>query len=137
MNVIYHARRPFLPQLACALHLGLENEAEPFLPESRAHDWQAEPLLIAGPDATGATVCCLAHGRYRGLYRRALAGMAGIFTFSLAWVDLDQAIAACSFATRGRVFLADHWPAVFGHRFRPRIIAALRSSLLTHREDCP
>lgn len=134
MNIIYHARRPYLPLLACALHLGLDNKAEPFLPAELRRDWRTEPLLVVGRDRAGAAVCCLAHGRYRGLYRRTFVGMAGIFSLSLAWVDLDRELAGCDLATRSSIFLADRWPAVFGQRFRPRIIAALRSSLLTRRE---
>lgn len=136
MNIIYHAKRPYLPLMACALHLGLDNEAEPFLPANLERDWRTEPLLVAGRDGAGVTVCCLAHGRHRELYRRTLAGMAGIFSFSLAWVDLDREIAGRSLAAPLCVFLADRWPAVFGQRLRPRIIAALRSSLLASREGC-
>ncbi len=137
MNIIYHAKRPYLPLLACALHLGLNNEAEPFLPAGQRRDWRTEPLLVAGSDSDGATVCCLAHGRHGGLYRRTLAGMAGIFSFSLAWVDLDREIAAHGLTAQLRVFLADRWPAAFGHRLLPRITADLRASLLARRrEDC-
>jgi hypothetical protein len=136
MNIIYHAKRPFLPLLACALHLGLDNEAEPFLPATQERDWRAAPLMVAGSDDAGVIVCCLAHGRHRGLYRRTLAGMAGIFSFSLAWVDLDREIAGRDPVARLCVLLADRWPNVFGQRLRPRIIAALRPSLLTRREGC-
>jgi len=136
MNIIYHAKRPYLPLLACALHLGLDNEAEPFLPANHKHDWRTKPLLVAGGDSNGATVYCLAHGRHRGLYRRTLAGMAGIFSFSLAWVDLDREMAARGLAARLCVLLADRWPAAFGHRLRPRIIADVRASLLARREGC-
>ncbi|MDR7865362.1 MAG: hypothetical protein RIN56_01015 [Sporomusaceae bacterium] len=136
MNIIYHAKRPYLPLLACALHLGLDNEAEPFLPANLQRDWRTEPLLVAGRDGAGACICCLAHGRHSGLYRRTLAGMAGIFSFSLAWVDLDREIAARGLPAQLCVLLADRWPAAFGRRFRPRILAALRSSLLTSREGC-
>lgn len=136
MNIIYHAKRPYLPLLACALHLGLDNEAEPFLPANLERDWRTEPLFVAGSDVAGDCICCLAHGRHSGLYRRTLTGMAGIFSFSLAWVDLDREIAGHGLAARLCAFLAARWPAAFGQRFQPRITAALSSSLLTRREGC-
>jgi hypothetical protein len=134
MNIIYHSKRPYLPLLACALHLGLTHGAEPFLPGLENHNWRAQPLLVAGRDDTGALVCCLVHGRHHGLYRRTLAGMAGIFSFSLAWVDLDREMAAHGLSSRLQVLLADRLPALFGRRFRAGIAGVLRPSLLNRQE---
>jgi hypothetical protein len=130
MIIIYHSRRPYLPVLACALHLGLLRGAEPFLPGGLRHDWRAAPLLVAGNDREGAKVCCLVHGRHRGLYWRALAGMAAIFGLSLACVDLDRQLAAADAVTRMKILLSGSWPAIFERRFRAAAIRALRSGLL-------
>lgn len=126
MIVVYHAKRPYLAQLACSLHLGLAREAEPFLPR----DWRLAPLLVAGRDSTGAAVCCLAHGRHSGLYRRALAGFATIFGLSLAWVDVDRTVARAGAATRLRAWLASRLPGFFGRRWRAGLAEVLRPDLL-------
>lgn len=126
MIVIYHGSRPYLPLLACALHLGLDREAEPFLPR----DWRRTPFSVVGRDGGGATVCCLVHGRHRGLYRRALAGLGGVFGLSLAWVDTDDAVAGAGWGTRLRAWLTARLPGVFDRRWRSVLAAAVRPSLL-------
>lgn len=131
MIIIYHGRRPYLPLLACALHLGLPHGAEPFLPDAARNAWPAAPLVVAGTDQGGATVCCLVHGRHRGLYWRALAGMGAVFGLSIAWIDLDRQLAAAGAGIRVKALLADRWPNVFERRFRAAAIKALRPGLLT------
>jgi hypothetical protein len=101
------------------------------LPAGLQNDWQASPLLVAGNDRGGATICCLVHGRHRGLYWRALAGMGAIFGLSLAWVDLDRLIAGGDAFTRAKILLSDRWPGIFERRFRAAAIKALRPGLLT------
>ncbi len=130
MIIIYHGRRPYLPLLACALHLGLPQGAEPFLPGDLQRNWRAAPLHIAGKDGGGGIVGCLVHGRHRGLYMRTLAGMAGLFGLSLAWVDLDKELADGRTAAKAKIFLADRWPAMFGERFRAIAAEAVRPALL-------
>jgi hypothetical protein len=129
MIIIYHGRRPYPPLLACALHLGLLSGAEPFLPGGLRRDWRAAPLLVAGADRGGATVCCLVHGRHGGLYRRALIGMAAVFGLSLAFIDLDRRLSETDIMTRTGFLLAGRWPALFERRFRPAAVNALRPGL--------
>ncbi len=137
MIIIYHGRRPYLPLLACALHLGLRQGAEPFLPGALRRDWRAAPLHIAGKDGEGAIVGCLVHGRHRGLYLRTLAGMAGLFGLSLAWVDLDGGLTASGAAAKAKIMLADRWPTIFARRFRTTAAAAIRPVLLGRPEGEP
>ncbi|MDR3591449.1 MAG: hypothetical protein P4N41_17480 [Negativicutes bacterium] len=83
MITIYHGVRPALPQAACRVRL------EDGGPAGSDRNWRENPLFIAGRDSAGYTVCCLVHGRHRGLYRRALAGTAALFGLSVRWVDTD------------------------------------------------
>lgn len=86
MITIYHAVRPSIPQAVCCAHLGLW---DPLVSE---WNWRASPLWVAGQDSSGGTVCCLAHGRYRGLYQRALNGIAALFQLTVRWVDTDDIV---------------------------------------------
>jgi len=130
MIIIYHGRRPYLPLLACALHLGLHRGAEPFLPAYLKHDWRAVPFIVAGADRNGAAVCCLVRGRYGGLYWRALAGVAAIFGLSIAWVDVEKRLAGMNFLSWTVFQLISRWPALFGRRFQAAAAKALRPGLL-------
>ncbi len=130
MIIIYHGRQPYLPLMACVLHLGLLRGAEPFLPGGIRRDWQASPLLVAGTDRNGSTICCLAHGRHGPLYWRALSGVAAISSLSLAWVDLDRHLAGKNLLTRAGILLVDRLPGVFERPFRAVAAKALRSGLL-------
>ena len=69
----------FLPQDALAAALGVKN------------DWREKPLYVAGRcGGDGDFVACLAHGRHRDLYHRALQGTAAVFGHDVAWLDVDE-----------------------------------------------
>jgi len=130
MIVIYHGRRPYPPLLACAAHLGLDRGAEPFLPAGLGRDWRKAPLMAAGRDEGGAMVFCLVHGRYGGLYRRALTGMAGIFGLSVAWADMDEAAKRLGLGLWLSFRIAAWLPAPLELGRRPALAAAVRPHLL-------
>lgn len=128
---LYHARRPYLPLLASAIHLGLGADGDSFMAAGLRHDWQAAPLFIAGADADGSLVCCLAHGRRRDLYCRTLEGLGGVFGVRLNRLDLDAALAAAAPAERLRAVLAAWLPAAYGRRCYSAVGEIIRPLLYT------
>ena len=132
MLIIYHGRRPYLPLLACATHLGLDiSGAENFLPAALKDDWRAKPLRVIGKDSSGATVLCLIHGRHRSLYRRAIGGVAVLSGIPVRWSSIDDAIRDKSPAIKIGALLAALLPAIFHRSCRGRLTAAIRPHLLT------
>lgn len=130
MLIIYHGRRPYLPLLACAVHLGLDSRADTFLPGALEFDWRARPLRLMGTDASGASVLCLIHGRHHGLYRRAVAGLTEIFAIPAALLCVDDAIREADAAVKLSALLAGILPDIFHPVCRSRLAAVVRPHLL-------
>ncbi len=132
MITIYHGVRPSLPQAVCHARLNRLGPAD--LP----WDWRENPLRVAGKDTAGDTVCCLAHGRHQGLYRRALAGVTALFGVAVSWVDVD----ALRWREMDRdlsgfltLMLFNYFPWLPGERFRRSIDEWIAAQVLTGQEE--
>lgn len=80
MIIIYYHSKCILPQIACKIHLALPQEYTPARQQS--------PLTVMGIDKRGNTVCCLAYGRYRTVYLRAVKGISHMFHIHLCLIDV-------------------------------------------------
>jgi len=132
MITIYHGVRPALPQEACCQRLGCEG------PPSQSWNWRASPLWVAGKASGGDTVCCLVHGRYHGLYRRALEGIASLFGISVSWVNTDALLwqeFENDFAGFLSLMLFNYFPEIPGGRVRRSIDLWIRLRVLNQQEE--
>jgi hypothetical protein len=122
---LYQARHPYLPLLACGLHLGLDPDCDSFLAAGLRHDWQAAPLLVAGADKSGTVVGCLVHGCQPDLYARTMDGLGGLFGITLSRLDLDAAVRTLTMADRLQAGMAVWLPA-YGQSHRSAVALLIR-----------
>ncbi|MBP2649843.1 MAG: hypothetical protein H6Q74_668 [Firmicutes bacterium] len=136
MIIIYHGRRLFWPYLACLLHLKRTTGAKQFSHE-RVILWQ-QALMTVGTDEAGNAICCLAHGRYRCLYRRALAGVAQVFGLKVLFLDIDYLLlqeVKYNVFRRFLLVVANYIPWLFGKFAGESAIHLLSSALSTQQEE--
>jgi hypothetical protein len=91
MPIICHSSRPFLSLLAGYSLSGYLPDAARAAALGARNDWRSKPLYIAVRSAGGRDfVACLAQGRHRDLYQRALQGTASLFGHDIFWLDVDE-----------------------------------------------
>lgn len=132
---LYHANSPYLPLVACTLHLDLGLDSSGLMIDGLRRDWDNEPLFVAGMDRRGAVVCSLAHGRRRELYSRTMEGLSELFGINLVRLDLDGAISKLSFADRIRIKLAAWRPAGYGQQHISAVASFIRPLVIKRRGD--
>lgn len=94
MLIIYIGSRPFLPLLACQIHLEKDKQAVEYIDNilMGEWDWRAEPLKVIGSDEMGNIICCVAHGRHGPMYHRAITGISDVFVLDTKVIDVDNII---------------------------------------------
>ncbi len=133
---LYQAKRPYLPLLACALHLKIGRDSDSFLAAGLKHDWQASPLLVTGRDLGGAVVCCLVHGRRQELYSRTMDGLTGIFGIALTRLDLDKTLSSLTLGEQMQARLAAWLPKAYGQGHRAAVALLIRPSVTNSQGGC-
>lgn len=133
MITIYHGIRPWFPVLACCRHLGIKSDTE----RLKGWNWRIQPLRFIGYDQNGGAVCCLVHGRYQELYKRALQGIAAIFGLAVSWVDIEYLLCRQSrnrFLTYVGLPLARYMPSLCGGWLHKPINELVDAYLLIQQE---
>lgn len=139
MIIVYHGARPYLPSLACSLHLGLSHEAEGFFQAGFTAASADNPFRVVGQDSKGNVVCYLVHGRHEGLYKRVLEGAAGIFDIPCRCINVEQLLTLkrCEFRMMLPLTVAKYLPEFIGTSHQRTIAKALRAQLKLHWEELP
>lgn len=134
MIVIYHGAKLYLPLMACCLHL----DAQALFGNYLEKDWRQMPFQVVGNDEAGNTICCLVHGRYRGVYRRAIMGTGRSFGVKLRCIDIESMVLRSSrrdiLKSMG-LKLAGFLPGVAGECYRQEVSAVLLPYLQTGRGE--
>ncbi|MBP2653551.1 MAG: hypothetical protein H6Q73_1120 [Firmicutes bacterium] len=138
MITIYHGRRQYWPLIACLVHLMHNTNFELSVYEKLSADWWKKSFIAMGSDDKGNAVCCLAHGAYRCLYRRALAGMAAVFGLDIVFCDIDYLLYQKLNNTRfmlAFVVIASYLPRFLWKITSRIIISTLIPAIICNQEE--
>lgn len=135
MMIVYYGTKPYLPLLACSLHLGLSHGAEGFFPAGLS-SMRGAPFQVVGHDSDGNIICSLVHGRHAGLYRRVLEGAAAIFEVQARWVSVDSLLSP-EHVGRTKLLsalLAKYLPEFLGTTGQQTVVETLARQIQRQRE---
>jgi hypothetical protein len=138
MITIYHGRRPYGPLIACLVHLRRSQKFELSVYDKLTADWRKKPFITIGLDDKGNAICCLSHGAYRCLYRRALAGMAAVFGLDMVFCDIDYLLYQKLNNTRfmlAFVVIASYIPRLLGGIASRIMINILIPAIISNQEE--